>query len=51
MIDEVMTLTKAEQDDDDGKKACGIKSFGQTEDKDQLSNTDARIERIIEKDP
>ena len=42
-------MTKAEQDDDDGKKACGIKSFGQTEDKDQLSNTDERVECIVEK--
>ena len=49
MMNEVMTLTKAEQDNDDSKKACGIKSFGQTKDKDQSSNTDARIERIVEK--
>ena len=65
MIDEMVALLKKEQDEDDGKKACCTKSFGQTEDeakvsaqhasshrdaiadyKDQLSNTDARIERI-----
>ena len=32
MIDEVVTLLKEEQGEDDGKKAYGTKSFGQTED-------------------
>ena len=32
MIDEVATLLEAEQGEDDGKKACCIKSFGQTKD-------------------
>ena len=40
MTNEVMTLTKA---------ACCIESFGQTKDKDQLSNIDARVECIVEK--
>ena len=67
MIDEVVTLLKAEQGEDDGKKGHCAESFGQTEDeakvlghqvsghrdataeyKDQLSNTDARIERTVE---
>ena len=66
VIDETVTLLKAEQGDDDGKKAYCTESLGQTEDegkvlahqvsghrdaiavKDQLSNTDARIERIVE---
>ena len=32
MIDDMVTLLKAEQGEDDGKKACCIKSFGQTKD-------------------
>ena len=32
MIDEMVTWVKAEQGEDDGKKACCTESFGQTED-------------------
>ena len=37
MIDEKVTLPKAEQGDDDGKKTYYIKGFDQTEDKDKVS--------------
>ena len=66
-IDEIVTLLKAEQHEDDGKRVYCIKSFGQTEGQakvptheisdhrdttadheDQLSNTNAQVERIAE---
>ena len=59
-INDMVTLLKAEQSEDDSKKAYGIKRFDETDDeasdpahedaienyKDQLSNTDARIEAV-----
>ena len=36
MIDETVTLLKSEWGEDDGKKAYGIESFGQTEDEDKV---------------
>ena len=36
IIDDVVTLLKAEQGEDDGKKAYCIKSFGQTEDETKV---------------
>ena len=36
MIDEMVTLLKAEQGENDGKKACCIKSFGHMEDEAKI---------------
>ena len=36
MVDEMVTLLKAEQGEDDGKKACCIESFGQRKDEGKV---------------